>query len=374
MQFGVFYEWPNPRNGDWSQLFGEGLEQIQFAEEMGYDFVLIAEHHFSNYGNSPAPLLQAAHIAQHTSRIKIATAVLVLPIWQPLRLAEEVAVLDHLSGGRFICGVGRGYQPHELDRFGIPIEETRIRFEETLDVLIKAWTETESFTYDGQYIRVDQPTVVWPKPRQQPHPPLWLAGTSDDSIRVAAERDMALFTTGFRGPEGMLGATALWAHHRRALGKPLDRFELGLQALSLVTDHDDDARANLDHPRWQMRANRSLNSSTVVNGLVQADPVAGEADDDQFFDTLFYGSPGTVREKFARMSQAGVTMVSQWMMLGGIEHEKVMRSIRLTGEEIIPALRDAAPAAGLYEELLKTTAGSWFARHRRPRSLLTAPA
>lgn len=356
MQFGVFYEWPNPENGDWGRLFNEGLEQIQLAEEMGYDFVLIAEHHFSNYGNSPAPLLQAAHIAQATSRIKIATGVLVLPIWQPLRLAEEVAVLDHLSDGRFICGVGRGYQPHELDRFGVSVEESRTRFDETLDVMIKAWTENTSFTYEGEYINVDVPTVVWPKPRQQPHPPLWLAGTSDDSIRVAAERDMALFTTGFRGPEGMLGATALWAQHRRALAKPLDRFELGLQALSLVADSDADARANLHRPRWQMRANRSLNSSTVVDGLVQPVPVEGEADDDQFFQGLFYGSPDTVRAKFAAMAEAGVTMVSQWMMLGGIQHEKVMRSIRLTGEEIIPALREAGSPPGLYEELLQVTA------------------
>ena len=356
MQFGVFYEWPNPENGDWSRLFNEGLEQIQYAEEMGYDFVLIAEHHFSNYGNSPAPLLQAAHIAQATSRIKIATGILVLPIWQPLRLAEEVAVLDHLSNGRFVCGVGRGYQPHELDRFGVTVEESYGRFQETLDVLIKAWTETESFTYDGQYIKVEQPTVVWPKPKQLPHPPLWMAGTSDDSIRIAAERDMALFTTGFRGAEGMRGATGLWSHHRHALGKPLDRFELGLQALSLVTDTDNDARANLHRPRWQMRANRSLNSSTVVNGLVQAVPVQGEASDDQFFDALYYGSPDTVRAKFSAMAEAGVTMVSQWMMLGGIEHETVMRSIRLTGEEIIPALRDAGPPPGLYEELLQVTA------------------
>ena len=114
MKFGLFYEWPNPKVRDWKTLFEEGMEQIQYSEEMGFDYCLVAEHHFSNYGNSPAPLLQAMAIAERTKRIKIATAVLVLPIWNPLRLAEEVAVLDNLTNGRFICGVGRGFQPHEL--------------------------------------------------------------------------------------------------------------------------------------------------------------------------------------------------------------------------------------------------------------------
>src|SRR4051794_31632544 len=105
MKFGLFYEWPNPSGRDWKELFDEGVEQIRYSEEMGFDFVLIAEHHFTNYGNSPAPMLQAAHIAERTEHLEIATGVLVLPIWQPLRLAEEVAVVDNLTGGRFICGV-----------------------------------------------------------------------------------------------------------------------------------------------------------------------------------------------------------------------------------------------------------------------------
>src|SRR5215211_4397075 len=121
MKFGLFYEWPNPQLRDWKQLFEEGIEQIQLAEEQGFDFVLIAEHHFSNYGMSPAPLLQALHIAERTKRLKIATAVLVLPIWHPLRVAEEVAVLDNLTNGRFICGVGRGYQPHEFARYDVDL-------------------------------------------------------------------------------------------------------------------------------------------------------------------------------------------------------------------------------------------------------------
>ena len=91
MQFGLFYEWPNPTLRNWKTLFEEGLEQIRYSEELGFDYCLIAEHHFTNYGNSPAPLMQALYIAQHTERISIGTASVILPVWQPLRLAEEVA-------------------------------------------------------------------------------------------------------------------------------------------------------------------------------------------------------------------------------------------------------------------------------------------
>ena len=135
MKFGLFCEWPNPGLRDWRTMFDEGVRQIQYAEEMGYDYVFVAEHHFSNYGMTPAPLLEAMYIAERTSRIKIVTTSVVLPEWPALRLAEEIAVLDNLSGGRIICGVGRGYQPYELTRHGVPIERSRKRYEETLDVL-----------------------------------------------------------------------------------------------------------------------------------------------------------------------------------------------------------------------------------------------
>jgi alkanesulfonate monooxygenase SsuD/methylene tetrahydromethanopterin reductase-like flavin-dependent oxidoreductase (luciferase family) len=351
MKFGLFYEWPNPGLRDWRRLFEEGIEQIQYAEELGYDFVLIAEHHFSNYGNSPAPLLQAMHIADRTRRIRIATAALVLPIWQPLRLAEEVAVLDNLSDGRFICGIGRGYQPHEFARFGVTPEESRTRFTECLDILKLAWTSTTSFTYAGDYFSVPHETVVWPKPRQQPYPPLWVAGTSPDTIKLAAAHDIAPITTGFLGPAGIRDTTALWVQERVALGRPIDTLELGIQAITHLADTDAEARDHLHYPRWQNRAGRALNRSDVRDGCVQPGPYEGEPDEERFFNSIYYGSPATIERKLRGLAAAGATFISQWMMIGGMEHEKVMRSIRLMGEEVLPALRDVTPPPDLYREL-----------------------
>ena len=353
MNFGLFYEWPNPTIRNWKTLFEEGIEQIQYSEEVGFDYCLVAEHHFSNYGNSPAPLLQALHIGQRTRRIKIATGILVLPIWNPLRLAEEVAVLDNLIDGRFICGIGRGYQPHEMGRFDIPLEESRQRTLETLDVLVKAWTQDESFTYEGEYIKIPKEVTVWPKPLQKPHPPFWVAGTSVESMQLAAERDMMPLTTGLLGGAGMRAHLGALVHAKLALGKPIDNIELGMQAITHVADTDEEARAQLKYARWQNRAGRALSRLAVTNGRVDVGPYEGEPDDDAFMQRLFFGSPETVIEKFRQAAELGVTHVSNWMMFGGIEHEKIMRSVRLMGEVVIPALRDVHPPSSLPQELAK---------------------
>ena len=354
MQFGLFYEWPNPTLRNWKTLYEEGVEEIQYSEEMGFDYCLIAEHHFSNYGNSPAPLLQALHIGQHTKRLKIATGILVLPIWQPLRLAEEVAVLDNLIDGRFICGVGRGYQPHEFGRFGVTVPESRQRFSESLEVMIKAWTQDESFTYDGEYIKIPNEVTVWPKPQQKPHPPLWLAGTSVDSMQLAAKWDMMPLTTGLLGGDGMRAHLASLIHARMDLRKSIHGIDLGMQAITHVAETDDEARKQVEYARWQNRAGRALGRLAVTNGRVDVTPYEGEPDDERFLDRLYFGSPETVIEKFRRAAELGVTHVSCWSMFGGIEHEKIMRSVRLMGEEVIPALRDVHPPAGLADELANT--------------------
>lgn len=351
MKFGLFYEWPNPEIRDWKSLFEQGLEEIQYSEEMGFDYCLIAEHHFSNYGNSPSPLLQALKIAENTKRLQIATGILVLPLWNPLRLAEEVAVLDNLSDGRFICGIGRGYQPHEMARFGIPLEESRDRTNEILDVLIKAWTEDESFTYDGQYIKIPHEVTVWPKPLQKPHPPLWIAGTSVETMKMAARWDMMPITTGLLGTAGIRTHLTSLVHARMEQGRPVDQMELGLQSITHVAPTDDEARNQLPYARWQNRAGRALARLEVVNGRVQPGPYEGELDDDGYLDRLYFGNPDTVIQKFRRAAELGVTNVSNWMMFGGIEHDKIMRSIKLMGEEVIPALRDVNPPAGLAQEL-----------------------
>ena len=294
MQFGLFYEWPNPELREWRVLFEEGVEQIQYSETLGFDYCLIAEHHFTNYGNSPAPLLQALHIGQRTRRIGIGTASVILPMWQPLRLAEEVAVLDNLLDGRFMCGVGRGYQPYEMAGFGADVGESRARFDETLDVLLKAWTSDESFTYHGEYVNIPNPVTVFPKPLQKPHPPLMITGSSVDSMRTAARYDMLPFTSSQMGLDGVRAQYGVLAHAYRELGKPVDNIRLGVQCITHVAPTDEEALEALKYARWQNRAQRGLNRQAVNSGRIEAIPYEGELDDEAFMDRLFFGSPETV--------------------------------------------------------------------------------
>jgi alkanesulfonate monooxygenase SsuD/methylene tetrahydromethanopterin reductase-like flavin-dependent oxidoreductase (luciferase family) len=365
VKFGMFYEWPNPELRNWRELFEEGIEQIQYAEEMGFDFVLIAEHHFTNYGMSPAPLMQALYIAERTQRIQIATAVLVLPIWQPLRLAEEVAVLDNLTNGRFICGIGRGYQPHEFARYGVIPEQSRSMFNEALDIILQAWTCDESFAHEGEHYRFPE-TVVWPKPYQRPHPPLWVAGSSADTIRLAAERDMVPVTSGFFGPAGIRDATALLVQHRAALGKPYHGLDVGLQTMTLVADSDEEAWEVAHRAQWQNRAGRALGRSDVKHGRVSASPYQDEPDEEGLRRRLYYGRPDTVIERFREASDGGATIISTWMMHGGMEHERIMKSIRLMGEHVIPALRDVHPPASLPDDLLEHSQAAGALEGRPP--------
>jgi alkanesulfonate monooxygenase SsuD/methylene tetrahydromethanopterin reductase-like flavin-dependent oxidoreductase (luciferase family) len=353
MQFGLFYEWPNPTLRQWKTLFEEGVEQIQYSEAVGFDYCLIAEHHFTNYGNSPSPLLQALYIGQRTTRLKIGTAAVILPVWQPLRLAEEVAVLDNLIDGRFLCGIGRGYQPYELSGFGSSVAASRQQFHETLEVLLKAWTHEEAFTYDGEYVKIANPVTVFPKPLQTPYPPLLLMGTSVESMRVAAQLDMLPFSSSMMGPDGVRAQFGALVHAHAALGKPLTNLRLGLQCMTHVAPTDEEAYAAVRYARWQTRAQRGLNRQEVINGCVNAVPFPGELDDQAYLDRLFFGSPATVIAKFKRFASVGATHISNWMMFGGIEHEKLMQSIRLMGEEVLPALREVQPPADLPDALLQ---------------------
>ena len=352
MKLGLFFEWPNPGAGDWKRLFEEGIEQIQLAEELGFDFVFIAEHHFSNYGMSPAPLMQALAIAERTKTIRIGTAVLVLPVWQPQRVAEEIAVLDNLTGGRFFCGIGRGYQPHEFERYGVSMEDSRQRFRECLDVMLKAWSEDTSFTYDGEYVQMPHGTVVWPKPLQKPHPIKLVAGTSVDTLRLAAEMDISPLVSGFGGTQAVRDMTLGLLRERAAAGRPVDTWEIGAQTFCHVAPSNEEARAAAKYPRWQQRAGRSLTRRDVVDGRVNAIPVDGEPDDEAFWEALYYGDPDRVRAKYLALAEAGATFASCWMMAGGMPQELLMRSIKLMGEEVVPALHEAKPPAGLGAEAL----------------------
>src|SRR5215510_2737771 len=169
MKFGLFYQLPCAPTQAAATRYQETIEQIVYAEELGFDTAWLAELHFNPlFSVMPAPLILAGAVAQRTRRIRLGTAVLLLPLQHPLRTAEEAAVVDLLSQGRLELGVGRGMIAIHFQGFNVPREESRARFEEALTIIKQAWTQ-ETCRFAGKYFHVPETAVV-PKPLQRPPP------------------------------------------------------------------------------------------------------------------------------------------------------------------------------------------------------------
>lgn len=180
----------NPSLGERTrEIYANVRHYAVLAESLGFDGIFFSEHHLNERADCPSPLLAAACAAAVTERLKIGTAVLILPFYHPIKLAEDVAVLDNLSGGRVILGLGLGYRSDEFAGFGIPMKQRRARFDEALNVMISAWTR-ERFTNEGRYFPVKD-ISLHPKPVQLPFPPTWLAATSRAGLKRAASRGLS---------------------------------------------------------------------------------------------------------------------------------------------------------------------------------------
>ena len=199
MDFGFYLPgyWPDTSYHA-ADMYRDMVQEAQLAEDIGCISLSIPEHHFINYLVHPSPLLTAVHVAAATKRIPIISAVLVLPFYDMRRLAGEIAQADCLTGGRIQLGVGRGAFRYEFDMFGVPVEESRERFDDALDLLIKLLTETE-VSWDSQYYQFG-PLTITPRPLQQPYPPMWIAALSRPTITAAVQRGFHVMTTPLRDP------------------------------------------------------------------------------------------------------------------------------------------------------------------------------
>jgi alkanesulfonate monooxygenase SsuD/methylene tetrahydromethanopterin reductase-like flavin-dependent oxidoreductase (luciferase family) len=192
MDFGSFMEFHVRPGRPQSEAFEESFAHVQQAEEQGLHGVWLAESHFTpDRAVLSSPLIVAAAIAGATRRMQIGTAVHLLPLGNPLRMAEEVATLDHVSRGRLEFGVGRSSAPGSYEGYGVAYAESKDRMFEALEVMQRAWTQ-ERFSFDGQYYHYDD-VCLTPKPYQQPYPPIRIAATTDDTFPVLGEMGVPIF-------------------------------------------------------------------------------------------------------------------------------------------------------------------------------------
>jgi alkanesulfonate monooxygenase SsuD/methylene tetrahydromethanopterin reductase-like flavin-dependent oxidoreductase (luciferase family) len=209
-----------------SQMYTEYVDYIIEAEELGYHSVFLVEHHFTGFGQVSATLGFLTYLAAKTTKIRLGTAVLVVPWHNPALLAEQAATLDLLSNGRFDFGIGKGYRWGEFHGFCIPMEEADARYQDTVTFLRKAWTSEGRFSHHSKFWDFED-VVIEPAPVQKPHPPLWIGAASPPSIRFAADNGFNLLLGQGGGPETVAEGISIYRRAIEAQGRVFDPATVG---------------------------------------------------------------------------------------------------------------------------------------------------
>jgi alkanesulfonate monooxygenase SsuD/methylene tetrahydromethanopterin reductase-like flavin-dependent oxidoreductase (luciferase family) len=271
-------------------------------DRSGYDAVWLAEHHFTGYSICPSVHMMGVHVANRTERIRIGMAVSLAAFYHPLRLAEEVALLDILSGGRVNWGAGRGFDPIEFRAFGVPVEESAARFHEAVGIVQRAWT-CERLDWSGRFWRFEDVEVL-PKPLQRPHPPTWVAAGSESALRWAAREGHSILLGPHATFEETAGQLRLYRDQLAEHGHPVAGRDLPIARMVAVADTDEEAAAVArSGAAWV--AGAYINPSKVTNPASPAQDFLAmdrEALLDRYVDSVvIHGTPGGVTAQIDRL-------------------------------------------------------------------------
>ena len=338
IQYGIFLLMPSPLGAPSAEVYSRALEVALVAEKLGFHSVWMAEHHFSNYGYLPRPLVMASYVAAKTKRIRVGTGVIVLPLHHPLIVAEEVAMVDILSNGRLEVGLGRGYQPYEFDRFDQKLSESRERWNESIDILQKAWT-SDVFSHQGKYYQFDETTVL-PTPLQKPHPPIWMVAQSEQSIVNAASRGFNVLTGGAGFPRGSLVSFRKLFDQKLVRNPNVNKPKFGVQSKIYVASSESEAREAADEALWNIRVSNSLRSGSqqVVKGMVEVIPMDKEPSKDELIDQyLIFGTPDHCAEKIRWMKDnIEMDLLNLDFWSGNLSHSRIIKSMERFCLEVVP--------------------------------------
>ncbi len=349
MRFGTFsYNQARPWVAE-RQAFEELLEQILLTEKLGFDEAWFAEHHHSDYGMLASPNLIIASLAHRTRRLRLGNLVNVLPLYDPMRLAEECAMLDILTGGRLNVGLGRGVPRDDL-KHGLDRDTAQARFEEGIEILLRAWTE-EAFTYSGKawnYVDV----TCRPRPLQKPHPPIYYGATSPDSPGLVARRGWNLALS--RQPlANCARAIESYRAERVGIGSGSGGDAVLVRDI-YVADSDERAWAEAA-PQiarfWQLATDNVWRGDSVTT-----DDLPRFTERFAYFPggltlkrldewgTSLIGSPETVLKKAREvMATARPDSLVGMFSFGGLSHAQVVRSIELFATQVMPRLKTESP-------------------------------
>lgn len=318
------------------------------SEDLGFDALWANEHHFHAYGGHiPSVPVFLAALAQRTKRVRLGSSIIVMPLHNPIEIAEQLAMVDLMSGGRLELGVGRGFVVHDHETFGVEVSEGQTRTTEGLEVVLKAW-KGEAFTHHGQHFNYENLTV-WPKPEQSP-PPVWMAcSNTPASFEWTARQGYNLLTVAYVKPLPVLAAnTTLYRDAWVASGRDLADCEICTHYQVFVDEDGDRARARFKQAleRYTALLQESLHQAKDVNEALRQS-AAEDVDIDRVIEQgrVCAGTPEECTAILQRaQDQLGVTIVDCNFLFGGITYEEADRSINLFAEEVMPKLRGRQPA------------------------------
>ena len=344
MEFGVFILAQQRGYHQTSQqVIGNSIEQTVVAEQAGFNTAWYAEHHFNNYSLSPSPLMMVAHMAARTKRIRLGTAVCILPLYQPARFLAEVGFVDTVSNGRLDLGVGSGYQEFEFERFGVTLADASAIYNEFLDIIPKGLTQ-RIFDYEGKFLRVP-PSSIAVRCVQQPMPPMWITSGNPVALGRGVREDHNLFVTAL-----LKGNDAIGELRQRLEkvatdnGRDLDRdVKFGFLRCAYASDNQAEIDAYLDCARFQRRISESLKfrrSQSDDGYMIKEVPSDTDPTMEQLRQNLPVGSVNQVIDKMLEeISILRPKHIALQTQLGDFDQKTMLRQIELWGEKIIPAIR-----------------------------------
>jgi len=331
MDIGIFQLLPRGRATSDREIVDQALWEVDFAERQGFESIWVTEHHFSGFGSIGVPSVYAAGVAQRTKRIRIGYGVAVVPIHHPLRLAEEITWVDHLSQGRLVVGVGPGFSSFEFDGFGVPVNERHARFLEGVEIVRRALSEPE-ITFQGKRL------AVRPRPYTQPHPPFYWASTSDESLRKAGAEGMPLLF-GLESVAELAEHLQRYRALRSESGAPAGAIEREIAEMYVlrricIANTDEEAmREGQQALRWhrEMAVRVHQHGEALITPPAIADHAPIELTDAEWF-----GSVPTIKRRLEELRALGLSKVIGWFHFGNMPYESVRRSMQLMATDVIP--------------------------------------
>jgi alkanesulfonate monooxygenase SsuD/methylene tetrahydromethanopterin reductase-like flavin-dependent oxidoreductase (luciferase family) len=335
IKIGIFLNTNYGADENVAARFREAAEQVRMARDYGFSSVCVGQHFLTEYQKlQPIPVL--SRLAAESGDMRLLPGILLLPLFNPVYVAEEIATLDVISGGRVIFGLGVGYRDVEFEAFGVRKTERGARFEESLEAVKRLWTEDE-VSFEGRFFRIPK-AQVRTRPLQRPHPPIWVAAQADAGVRRAARVADVLFLNPQARIATLREQAELFRRTRRELGRPVPEEMACHKEVFIAPDMDTALREGKPflegklkmYARWGQARELPAASATFAN----------EGFDDLRKDRVIVGDPEHCVAEFKRYHrEVGINHFSCVLNWPGMQHWQILRSIQLIGERVLPALR-----------------------------------